>query len=240
MSAGKLKLSVCISPSLAENYPSTGCLVVVVDILRATSCWVTAFAHGAAAIRPVNAIDECKQLMKLGYIGAAERQGVKVEGFDLGNSPFEYQENINGKKIAVTTTNGTRTINTFKNHKEVIIGSFLNFSSVVKHIRLTDKNVILACAGWEGGLSLEDILFTGAVIERFGDHFELDDAAFMALSLWVSSQSDFRNWLNHSSHVQRLLKLEYEKDVDYCFTYDLINIVPRLAGDEIINPGRSI
>ena len=236
MSIEKLKLSVCLSPALAENYPGTGCLVVVVDILRATSCWITAFAHGAQSIHPVDSIDECRQLMNEGYVCAAERQGAKVEGFDLGNSPFEYMNNIKGKKIAVTTTNGSRTVNTFKNQKEVIIGSFLNFSSIVKHINLGDKEVILACAGWEGGLSLEDILFTGAVIERLAGRFELDDAAFLALNLWERSQADFRNWLLHSSHVKRLLKLDCEKDVDYCFTYDLANIVPRLAGNEIINP----
>ncbi len=236
MSEIKRKLAVCISPSMAENYPSTGCLAVIIDVLRATSCWLTAFSHGAKAIHPVDTLEECRQLTSEGYVGAAERQGLKVDDFELGNSPFEYGVNISGKKIAVTTTNGSRTVNTFKQHKEVVIGCFLNFSALVNHIRLADKDVLLACAGWEGGISLEDILFSGAVIERLGDKFELDDTAFLALSLWENSQLDFRNWLLHSSHVQRLLSQDAQKDVDYCFTYDLINIVPRLAGNEIINP----
>ncbi len=236
MSVSKHNLYVCISPSMAENYPAEGCLAVIIDILRATSCWITAISHGAKAIHPVVTLEECSQLVKNGYIGAAERQGKKVDGFELGNSPFEYGSNIAGKKIVVTTTNGSRTINTFKNHKEVIIGSFLNFSALVNHIKQADKDVILACAGWEGGISLEDILFSGAVIERLGNLFELDDTAFLAQSLWENSQLDFRNWLIHSSHVKRLMSFGAVKDVDYCFTYDLINIVPRLVGSEIINP----
>lgn len=239
MSKNERSLSVCISPAMAENYPATGRLAVIVDILRATSCWVTAFSHGAKAIHPVNSLEECRSLMNAGYIGAAERQGDKVEGFDLGNSPFEYMNNVEDRKIAVTTTNGTRTVNAFRKHKEVVIGSFLNFAALVEYIRIAEEDVLLACAGWEGGISLEDVLFTGAVIERISDRFVLDDSTFMALRLWENSQLDFRHWLLQTSHVKRLMKLGFVKDVDYCFTYDLADIVPRLEGNQIINPADS-
>jgi 2-phosphosulfolactate phosphatase len=236
MITGKINAEVCLSPLMAQNFPVRDRVVVIIDILRATSCWVTALANGAASIRPVITLDECKSLMASGYIGAAERQGKKMEGFDLGNSPFEYSaEKVKGKDIAITTTNGTGNINSFSASEDVVIGSFLNFSGVTKYLKNSDKNIVLACSGWEGGISLEDTLFAGAVLESLDPQVVFEgDAALMAADLWKSSQPYFRNWLKKSSHVNRLLNLGLEKDIEYCLIIDLFNIVPRLSGLDII------
>src|SRR6185436_16086842 len=104
--------------------------VVVVDILRASSCMVTAFAHGVGSITPFSNLEECKAMKTKGFITSGERDGKKVAGFDKGNSPFEYMgEDIEEQKIAFTTTNGTLAIEKAKGAKKIIIGSFLNLSS---------------------------------------------------------------------------------------------------------------
>src|SRR5690606_28130478 len=98
-------------PGLVDLYDVKGKVVVVIDILRATSCMTTAIAHGVKSLIPVATLEECKTLQQNGYIAAAERDGKMADGFDLGNSPFSYMEKpLAGKTIAVTTTNGTQAI----------------------------------------------------------------------------------------------------------------------------------
>lgn len=105
------EIRVILTPEMANPRTLKDSTCVVVDILRATSSWVTALGNGAKLIRPVTTLKECKSLKNKGFLTAAERGGQKIEGFDFGNSPMEYTaENVSGKKIAVTTTNGSRSI----------------------------------------------------------------------------------------------------------------------------------
>ena len=125
-------IDVCLSPELMHLYDVRDRTVVVADVLRATSCMVTAFAHGAKSITPYSDLKECEAARSKGFITSGERDGKKVDGFDKGNSPFEYMgSDIQGKKIAFTTTNGTEAIHKGKGAKKLVIGSFLNLSSVV-------------------------------------------------------------------------------------------------------------
>src|SRR6188768_1930193 len=118
-------IDVCLSPDLMHLYKVHDRTVVVVDILRATSCMTTAFANGITEIAPFADLDACLAMKSKGYFTAGERDGKKVDGFDLGNSPFEYMdENLRGKKIAFTTTNGTEAIARSHGAREIIIGSF--------------------------------------------------------------------------------------------------------------------
>src|SRR5882672_9962544 len=104
-------IDVCLSPELMHLYDVKDRTVVVVDILRATSCMVTAFAHGVDSITPFADLNACRVMKQKGYITSGERDGKMVDGFDKGNSPFEYTgADIRGKKIAFTTTNGTQAI----------------------------------------------------------------------------------------------------------------------------------
>src|SRR5882757_4175573 len=104
-------IDVCVSPELMHLYDVQNRTVVVVDILRATSCMVTAFAHGATSITPFANLDECRDMKAKGYITSGERNGEKMPGFDKGNSPFEYAgDQVKGQRIAFTTTNGTQAI----------------------------------------------------------------------------------------------------------------------------------
>ena len=103
-----MTVETCLTPLLIDKYSLAGKQVVVVDIFRATSCMVSGIGSGINTIYPVDDIDKCLELGKKGYITAGERGGVKVDSFNIGNSPFEYMNpNFKGKSIAVTTTNGT-------------------------------------------------------------------------------------------------------------------------------------
>jgi 2-phosphosulfolactate phosphatase len=204
--------------------------VVVVDILRATSCMTTAFAHGIESITPFAKLDDCLNMKSKGFFTAGERDGKKVDGFDLGNSPFEYMnERLRGKKIAFTTTNGTQAIDKSRAAKEVIIGSFLNLSSVVRHLLFSKNNVLIVCAGWKGKVNLEDTLFAGAVVDKLKDFIEPDcDAPLIAQRLYCQAKDDMVKYLSTSSHVKRLAKLNIHKDIEFCLTPDQYQIVPIL------------
>jgi len=210
--------------------------VVVVDILRATSCMVTAFANGVDSIKPFASLEACRVMKSKGYVTSGERDGKKVAGFDKGNSPFEYTaEEVKGKKIAFTTTNGTLAIEKSKGAKEVIIGSFLNLSSVARHVLLSENNILVVCAGWKGKVNLEDTLFAGALVHALKGHIEPDcDAPLAAQHLYNLAKGDMVSFLSNSSHVKRLKKLSIEKDIEYCLRSDLFKVLPRLKGGSLV------
>ncbi|HEV8515359.1 MAG TPA: 2-phosphosulfolactate phosphatase [Cyclobacteriaceae bacterium] len=223
-------IDVCLSPELMHLYDINDRTVVVVDILRATSCMVTAFAHGVESITPVANLEECLKMKTKGYVTSGERDGKKVEGFDKGNSPFEYTgEEIRGLKLAFTTTNGTQAIEKAKGAKEVIVGSFLNLTAVVRYLLLGENNVLIVCAGWKGRVNLEDTLFAGAVVEKLKDYLGPDcDAPLAAQHLYNVAKNDMVKFLEQSSHVRRLNRLNIHKDIEFCVTPDLYKVLPRL------------
>lgn len=229
-------INVCLSPELTHLYDLSDKTVVVVDILRATSCMTTAFAHGVAAIKPVANLEECRDLSAKGYITSGERNGEKVDSFDKGNSPFEYMgADIKGKKIAFTTTNGTQAIEKAKHAKELLVGSFLNLESVVNHLKASTNSVVIICAGWKGRVNLEDSLFAGAVVDALKSDFEItDDAELMAHQLYQEAKSNMVRFLSASSHVKRLNRLNIHKDIEFCLTPNQYNVLPKLANGELV------
>jgi 2-phosphosulfolactate phosphatase len=222
-------IEVCVSPEMMHLYDVSDKTVVVVDILRATSCMVTAFAHGVDCIVPIADLEECRAMSKQGYIISGERNGEKVEGFDKGNSPFEYMEDIRGKKIAFTTTNGTQAISKSAGARDVVIGAFLNLKAVVDHLIKSTDNILVVCAGWKGKVNMEDTLFAGAVVQNLKDNVTIDDdSALMAMHVYNLSKADKVGFLKPASHIQRLKKLGIHEDIAYCLTEDTFDVVPRL------------
>jgi 2-phosphosulfolactate phosphatase len=223
------KIDVCLSPDLMHLYDVRDKTVVIIDILRATSCMTTAFAHGIKSITPFAKLDDCIAMKAKGYFTAGERDGKKVDGFDLGNSPFEYMDKkLKGQKIAFTTTNGTLAIAKAIEAREIIIGSFLNLSAITKYLLKGDNNVLLICAGWKGKVNLEDTLFAGAVVEELKDHIEPDcDAPLAAQHLYSIAKNDMVGFLSNASHVKRLARLNIHKDIQFCLTRDQYTVVPR-------------
>lgn len=222
------KIEVCLSPDLLHVYELKGKIAIVVDILRATSSMVTAFAHGIRQIKPVSSVEECKKFKSSGYMAAAERDGMTVEGFDFGNSPFSYMdEKVKGKLLAFTTTNGTLAIERSKTADEVIIGSFLNLQAIINYVSKKDNDVIIVCAGWKGDFNLEDTLFAGAFIdETWGTYKAERDSSLAARILYREAKADLFGFLKQSSHFNRLNHLNIFRDVEHCLTLNLYNILP--------------
>src|SRR5688572_33297600 len=193
-------IDVCLSPDLMHLYDVRDKTVVVIDILRATSCMTTAFAHGINSITPFAKLEDCIAMKATGYFTAGERDGKKVDGFDLGNSPFEYMdEKLKGQKIAFTTTNGTQAIAKSIGAKEIVIGSFLNLSALANHIRQGNDDVLIVCAGWKGRFNLEDTLFAGALIDSVKDHIELEcDAPQASLQIYQQAKSNMFEFIENT------------------------------------------
>ena len=222
-------IDVCLSPELLHLYDTGDCTVVVADILRATSCMVTAFAHGVDHIIPFADAAKCREMKAQGYITAGERNGERMEGFDRGNSPFEYMGlQVKGHKIAFTTTNGTLAIERSRGAREVVIGSFLNLSAVADHVATGKHRVLVVCAAWKGQVNLEDTLFAGALVDKLTGYVESDgDAALLSRHLFLKASENMAGFLDNSSHVRRLKRLNIQKDIDYCLQVDQYAVVPR-------------
>lgn len=229
-------VEVCVSPDLIPCYELEGKIVVVIDILRATSCMVTGLGEGLAGIIPVEKLEECKKLKDKGFVAAAERDGKKVEGFDIGNSPFSYQDKtLKGKWVAVTTTNGTRALVHSLKAKEILVGAFLNRSALVKYLLSKEEDIVLVCAGWKGQLNLEDTLFAGAIIDSLKEYqVEIkNDSSLTAYYLYDRAKADLFAFLGNSSHFNRLKGLGIEEDVKYCLKEDLYDVVPQFIDGKL-------
>ena len=229
-------IDVCFSPELLHLYELKGKVVVVVDVLRATSSMVTAFAHGIEKIIPVSSLEDCLAQQQEGFLTAAEREGRKAEGFDLGNSPFSYMEpQIQGKTLVMTTTNGTHAIRLSMAADKVVAGAFLNLESVAAFLEAEQKDVLVVCAGWKGNFNLEDTLFAGGLAHRLeGTFAPANDATLAALHLYRLAQTDMLGFLANSSHVQRLQNLDITKDIAFCLQEDQYDVVPVLSGDCLV------
>jgi 2-phosphosulfolactate phosphatase len=230
-------INICLSPDLIHLYELKNTIVVVTDIFRATSCMVTGLYHGIKSITPVATVQECADLQANGYIAGAERDAKKVDGFELDNSPFSFMNpELKGKKIAMTTTNGTVSIAKVKHlAAEVVIGAFLNIETVASYLVESKLNVLVLCAGWKGTPSLEDTLFAGALAANLKGNFHVtDDSATMAQRLYYEGKSDLKGYLQEASHLKRLSGLGIEKDIDFCLTSELYSVLPVLVNDKLV------
>lgn len=230
------KIDVCLSPELIKTYDLNNRVVVIVDVLRASSTMITALANGVHHIRPYASVKACKEMRRNGYLIAGERGGALVDGFDLGNSPLSYiDEAYFGEKLAMTTTNGTLAISLSQVADKIIIGGIINLAAVVKFLINQNKNVIVFCAGWKGKVNLEDTLFAGALVDLLEGDFESEcDAPVVARAVYREAKNDFIGYLKNSSHVNRLKKLGIEKDIAFCLTPNQFDIVPELDGENIV------
>jgi 2-phosphosulfolactate phosphatase len=232
-----LNVEVCLSPALFHLYDSKECIVVVMDVLRATSSICIAFEYGVERIIPVATVDESMAFKKMGYLAGAERNGEMVEGFDLGNSPFSYMDpKVKGKTIALTTTNGTQAINAAKNADRVVIGSFLNMDTLCQWLITRSKNVICLCAGWKNRFNLEDTLLAGAIVNFLKQHryTTMCDSALASEYLYSIGRHDLYQFLENSSHRKRLERLHIEKDIRFCLTPNQTKVIPVLEGEYLV------
>ncbi len=230
-----MKVNVCYTPELINQFDVSDKSVVVIDILRATSCMVAGLGSGVKSIIPVATVEECEALGKEGFVMAGERNGKKLDQFDIGNSPFDYMNpKLKGKNIATTTTNGTKAIELSKSAQEVLIGAFLNLSAITQHLKAQQRDTLLFCAGWKGRYNLEDSLFAGAVCDGLKGTAEFaSDATKSAFYLYQSMGGDLFQAISQSDHAVRLSKFGIMKDIEFCSKKDEFNIVPKLIDERL-------
>lgn len=236
---GNLKLEVAFSPALFAGCDLNNAVVVVIDVLRATSAICTAFESGVEKVIPVSTIEEALSYKEQGFLVGAERDGEQIPGFDFGNSPYSYKNpELKGKTVVLTTTNGTKAINMAKEADMVVAGAFTNISALTIWLESLDKNVVFLCSGWKGRFNLEDSLFAGAVIDRLSQNYkygELSDAALASKYLFHTADADPYKFLRNSSHRRRMHRLNLKKDIKYCLTLDQTQIIPILKNNELVN-----
>jgi 2-phosphosulfolactate phosphatase len=228
----KKDLEICFSPALYEPGRFAGSIVVVIDILRATSSICTAFENGASSIIPIGTIPEAREYKKRGYLVAAERDGIVLDFADFGNSPFNFtRERVTGRTIAYSTTNGTGIIKMAESAGELIIGSFLNISAVIKWVASRDSNVLLFCSGWKNRFNLEDAVCAGAMAERLlatSLYTTICDSARAALDLWAIAKTDLPGYIDKAAHRSRLREKKLDDCIRFCLTMDYTDVVPVL------------
>ena len=227
-------VDVCLTHQDFDNYDHKGKVVVVIDVLRATSTINTLLFLGADHVKPVGSLEECKVLKDDDYIIMAERMGKKVEGFDYGNSPTKFkEENIKGRKVAIATSNGSKAIIKSEGSKRTILCSFLNIESVINLIKKYESDVLLLCSGWLGKTNLEDTLCAGGIVAGL-NNFEIEsDTALMAKALHDNTD-DILETMKLSSHAKRLSGYDNKVDIEFCSRVNTQPIVPILNGNQIV------
>lgn len=216
--------------------------VVVIDVLRATSTIVTALMNGARGVISVEDMGEASKISQNldseNHLLCGEKDGVKIDGYALGNSPLEYtREQVEGKTLIFNTTNGTKAVKKSMGSSDVVIGAFLNLTAVSSYLESSQNDVILLCAGWKGRLALEDTLLAGAIIHKlYGGSLPdtAPDGAKVAFVLFEKYRDDINTVILQSNHAVRLENIVEHDDVSYCCKIDLCDLVPALT-DGIIS-----
>ena len=146
----KRSVEFCFSPGLFKDILTSGDFtVVLVDVLRATTTICTAVANGVEAIIPVATHEEARQLKAKGFLVASEKDGVRLDWADFGNSAFSFtRKAIGGKTLVYCTTNGTRALAIAKGASSIAIGAFINISAVTEWPVAQQKDVVVLFSGW--------------------------------------------------------------------------------------------
>ena len=235
----KRDLETCFSPALYEPERHDGSVVVVIDILRASSAICTAFENGAESIIPVATVPEAKEYKEKGYLIAAERDGYVLDFADFGNSPFNFTpEKVAGKIIVYSTTNGTGIIKIASSAGFIIIGSFLNISALAGWISKQERNVVLFCAGWKNRFNLEDTICAGAIAERLmatSLYSTICDSTLAALDLWSLAKKDIPGYLEKAAQRSRLRDKKLDDCIPFCLTMDYTSKIPVIRNGVLVN-----
>jgi 2-phosphosulfolactate phosphatase len=226
-----MRVHVAFTPAEAAPAP----LGVVVDVLRASSTFAQALTSGYRRILCCAEIEDARRLRSEidGSLVGGERDGVRIEGFDVGASPREFVEpRADADTLIMSTTNGTRTIQAAaETCDEVILGSLLNLSAVAEEVRSRGDDVAILCAGFKGAFALDDAYCAGRIVALLGA--ERTDAA-IAAELLASSFSDAHTALLARTYGPPGL----EEDILFCSRESVLPVVPRLAG--MVGPAAEI
>lgn len=233
-----MKLFVYHTPELTPADEAPDCAIAV-DVLRATSTMATVLAAGGEAIQVFSDLEKLMHVSESWLpekrLRAGERGGGKVPGFELGNSPLDCtKEVVQGRRLFISTTNGTRALQRIQDAATVITAAFINRAAVVKY--LIDKQpetVWIVGSGWEGSYSLEDTACAGAIAQQIVEQTNLpleqlagNDEVIAAIALYSQWQDNLLGLLHQASHGKRLLRLNCQEDLKYCSQTDILDVLP--------------
>ncbi len=211
-------------PDIRNNENS---LVVLIDVLRASSTILSILSNGAKSIITVKTIKETIQYRNnQDFLIAGERNGIRVQGFDFGNSPLEFINNkkIVNKHIVLTTSNFSKAAAKFQQFKNIIIASSLNYESVINWILSNDyKRILIIPAGKAGAPSLEDDYIANYIKQ-----------SVLSENIVKISEKDLLKSLIASNHGQHLIKLGRMADIKYISKISILDIVPKRTKNEKI------
>lgn len=231
-------VEVCFTPGEYAYFKDEFEIVVVIDVLRATSAICAAFDNGIRSIIPVPSVEEALEYKAKGYLAGAERKGQIVEGFDFGNSPFSYmREDFRDQEVVLTTTNGTKSLDVAKDAEIVVVGSFLNLEALSEWLSQQEKNVLCLCSGWQDKFNLEDTICAGAICEYLintGNFISEEDSSIAAKYLYLSAKDNYLGYLKSSSHRRRLKNLNLNEDIKYCLTPNQTRVIPILKNGKLV------
>jgi len=207
-----------------------GRIAVVIDVLRATSVMITAISNGARWVRAVASVEEALALQSGEVLLGGERHALRIEGFDLTNSPLEYTtEKVAGKGIVLSTTNGTLALSKCGLAEEVLVGAFLNQNALTDYLAARNLPVELICAGTNGEFSLDDFLCAGLICStlRSAGPAESGDLGRLAIQTWEAAKADIHTALSSATHYNVLRNKGFLADLDYCLTRDSHPVIVR-------------
>lgn len=234
-----MKIDVVITGNNVTTDTVKDKVVIVIDILRASSVIITAISNGAKSVIPVTNVEEALKIRDKmeNVILGGERKAQKIDGFDLSNSPLEYtKENIEDKNVILTTTNGTKAITRSSSADKVYIGSLLNAKAVARKAYEENKDIVMVLAGTNDKFSIDDFLAAGAIINDILEikEYNLTDIAKTSLLLF-NTNSDLEELISHAYHYNLLLDLGLHSDIKYCLKKDILKIVPEFQNGVIKN-----
>ena len=231
-------VEVCFTPGEYEYFKGEYDIIVVIDVLRATSAICAAFENGIKSIIPVATIEEAQAYKDKGYLVGAERKGQIVEGFDFGNSPYSYMnEEFRGKEVVLSTTNGTKALSIASDAPTVVVGSLLNLDALCEWLAEQDQNILCLCSGWQDKFNLEDTICAGAICDYLintGKYTSDEDSSIGAKYLYLSAWVNPLGYLKSSSHRRRLKNLDLNDDIKYCLTPNQTNVIPILRDGKLV------
>jgi len=238
-----MKINVVLSPANVDELHFSGKITVVVDVLRATTTIVTALMNGAKEIVPVSSVEFAMKASSNMFGGqtliCGERNTKKIDGFNLGNSPFEFtQEVIGGKSLVFFTTNGTKAIVKAKYSDEVLIASFLNLSAVAKYLAELNKPFEILCSGRNNSFCLEDTVFAGKLISEIStlvQDVELTDAGLASVSIAKTFGKNLKKMFAEAEHGKILIENGFEEDLKFCAKLNVTDSIPVFASGVIKN-----
>ncbi|MBS5984384.1 2-phosphosulfolactate phosphatase family protein [Clostridium butyricum] len=237
-----MKIDIIISADDIIESKLENKIAVVIDMFRATSVIVTALNNGCEEVIPFLTIEETlessEELNREEYILGGERRAVKIDGFDLSNSPLEYtKEVVENKKVLITTTNGTRTLTKSNSAKRIIIAAMINAKAVADKLLEINEDVVIINAGTNGNFSMDDYICSGYIINemlKVDNNIELTDISKTANMIYENN-SDIISYVKEATHYSVMKLLELDNDIEYCIKKSIVNNVPEYKDGKIVN-----